>query len=253
MFNELAKLRTILIDCIVILLITTVFFFFFTFKNVMLFDVQVPIPVISANSLTLTVFRAMEAHLLPQNVILVATGPLSALNAQTLVAVLIGLFVTLPFFIYKFIQYLLPALLPREQKTVFLLMIPAFLLFLSGVWFSYTYVMPPAFAFLFGYAANIGIVPIFSVEDFIATTFLFVVSSGLMFLMPIFMVLFSMVGIIPVSFWKKNWRYAQFFFLVFSAIITPDGSGVSMVLLTLPLVGLYVLGIVAAHVVSRKE
>lgn len=252
MFKELTKLRSIILECVIIFLVTAIFFFFFSFKAFVVFDVSIPFPVISSNSLAVTVFHAIESYLLPGNVILIATGPLSALNAETLIAALIGLFVTFPFFINKCIRYLLPALLPREQKIALLLTVSASLLFFIGIAFSYIYVMPPAFSFLFGYATNIGIVPMFSVEDFIATTFLFVITSGCMFLLPVFMVLLSFVGIISTSFWKTNWRYAQFFFLAFSAIITPDGSGVSMVLLTLPFIGLYVLGIIISNMVSMK-
>jgi sec-independent protein translocase protein TatC len=52
----------------------------------------------------------------------------------------------------------------------------------------------------------------------------------------------SSLGLVDSDFWKKNWKYAFFIILVFSAIITPDGTGITMTMLTLPLIGLYSLG-----------
>ncbi len=56
------------------------------------------------------------------------------------------------------------------------------------------------------------------------------------------MISLTFLGIIPSIFWREKWRYALLTFLLFSAIITPDGSGVSMMLLSLPLSGLYAVG-----------
>ncbi len=53
--------------------------------------------------------------------------------------------------------------------------------------------------------------------------------------------------IISNEFWKTHWRYSFFIFLVVSAIITPDGSGISMLLLSAPLMALYGVGTIISN------
>jgi sec-independent protein translocase protein TatC len=84
--------------------------------------------------------------------------------------------------------------------------------------------------------------PFFSLDEFVYYVFSLSIAVGIMFLLPLFMILLSMMRIIEASFWKKKWRHAILIFLVLSAIITPDGTGVSMIILFLPLAVLYFLG-----------
>ena len=67
-------------------------------------------------------------------------------------------------------------------------------------------------------------------------------ATGLMFLLPVFMYILSYLRIIPRGFWFKNWRIAFAIFLIVSAIVTPDGSGVTMVILSIPMMALYLAG-----------
>ncbi|MGI0033795.1 MAG: twin-arginine translocase subunit TatC, partial [Nitrososphaeraceae archaeon] len=50
--------------------------------------------------------------------------------------------------------------------------------------------------------------------------------------------------------WQKNFRYAIIIITIFGAIITPDGSGVTMWFIALPMIALYAVGIV---MIRRKE
>jgi sec-independent protein translocase protein TatC len=74
---------------------------------------------------------------------------------------------------------------------------------------------------------------------------------GIMFLLPVFMVFLSFLGIVKPCFWKNNWRYALLIFLIFSAIITPDGTGITMIMLSAPLAGLYFLGTIVTMKKSK--
>ena len=118
--------------------------------------------------------------------------------------------------------------------------------------FAYAFVIPPTFKALYAYTAVTGVTSLFSMETFVSSVVTFMMITGVLFLLPVFMILLSFLGIIPPPFWWEHWRYAQVAFLVFSAIITLDGSGVSMVLLSLPLSGLYAVGATVAHL-KREE
>jgi sec-independent protein translocase protein TatC len=59
--------------------------------------------------------------------------------------------------------------------------------------------------------------------------------------------------IIPAEIWLKNWRIALVVFAVSSAIITPDGSGVTMILLLVPMMILYLVGSSLSYKFSLKD
>jgi sec-independent protein translocase protein TatC len=64
------------------------------------------------------------------------------------------------------------------------------------------------------------------------------------------MYVLSLSGLTDSKFWQKKFRYAIIIITIFGAIITPDGSGVTMWFIALPMIALYVVGIV---MIRRKE
>lgn len=157
-------------------------------------------------------------------------------------SVIFGFLLTIPLFLYRIILYLEPALLPREKKVVLWSLLPFVSLFASGCLFSYYFLIPSTFKILYPYATSIGAVPYFSVDEFVQYIFGLMIGVGLMFLLPLFMILLSYLGIISAEFWVNKWRFALIFFLVLCAIITPDGTAISMIILFVPLVMLYFAG-----------
>src|SRR2546427_173649 len=75
---------------------------------------------------------------------------------------------------------------------------------------------------------------------------MFKVAFGLAFQLPVLMYGLSALGIVRSDFWKKYWRFAAIAIFLFGAIITPDGSGITMFLVALPMLALYVVGYGAA-------
>ncbi|MEE9489510.1 MAG: twin-arginine translocase subunit TatC, partial [Thermoplasmata archaeon] len=79
-------------------------------------------------------------------------------------------------------------------------------------------------------------------SEFVDFTLLFLLSFGLAFELPILMVGSTFLGVVDDHFWRRNWRFAAVAIFIFGAVITPDGSGITMMLVSLPMLGLYVLG-----------
>lgn len=229
----------------------SIIFFTFGAEKVSLAGKSLWLPWLSARSFSVQVFSAIREDLLPAGVELVTTNPMSAFLTQVLLSILLGFMASFPVFVYKIVLYLRPALLPDERRALFWSLFGVIILFFGGAAFSYFFLIPKTFSLLYPYATVMGVVPFFSLDEFIYYVFGLAFAVGLMFLLPIFMTLLSWVGIIEPAFWLAKWRYASFFFLIFSAIITPDGTGVTMILLSLPLIGLYFLGYWLSRRVAR--
>lgn len=240
--EETKKFFKNILYCIYSLLGFSFFFFLFGLKEVMIFGKDYLLPLPSQNSFSVAVFKKIQYDLLPPDVHLVVTNPMSAFVSQILLSLLLAFIITFPFFLYKIIKYLTPALFQNEKKLIFQSLLPSVLLFFAGCIFAYYFLIPAAFKILYPYAVAINAVLFFSVNEFISSVLGLMITTGIMFLLPLFMVMLSFIGFIKPVFWRRKWRHALLFFLIFSAIITPDGTGITMMILFFPLMGLYFAG-----------
>jgi sec-independent protein translocase protein TatC len=123
------------------------------------------------------------------------------------------------------------------------MLIPTIGLFIVGVIFSYLFVIPFTLDFLYKYGESIGVETFLNINDFITFVLQFLIGFGISFELPLIMYVISLSQIIDHNFWKKKIRYSIIIIVVFGAIITPDGSGVTMWLIAGPMILLYLIGI----------
>jgi sec-independent protein translocase protein TatC len=242
------------------------------------------------NNIALQLTSFMKDTLLPPEVKLIQTAPGQVFFAQIHISLLIGLICSLPIVIREIFGFISPAFYQTKsnggfdnrdvrntntedgaaqgnvQQTrkkdgkkskrsfskidLFKIISPMFLLFIFGVIFSYVLVIPLTLDFLYKYGESIGAETLLTVNDFIAFVLQFILAFGIAFQLPVLMYLLSLSGLTDSRFWQKNFRYAIIIITVFGAIITPDGTGVTMWFIALPMIGLYAVGIIA---IRRKE
>ncbi len=61
------------------------------------------------------------------------------------------------------------------------------------------------------------------------------------------------LGVVAAETWKNGWRYAIVAFVIIGGIITPDVSGVTQIIVAVPMSLLYVLGIYVCYRIERKD
>lgn len=241
-FQESKEFVKSILSWVYLLLGFSFFFLLLGLKEIELLGRNLFLPLPTLHSFSVQIFGIIQKNLLPSGVQLIVTNPLSAFLAQITISLLLAFILTLPFLLYKIIGYLFPALFEKEKKAIIWTLFPSTFLFFAGCLFAYFLLIPSIFRVLYPYATVIGAIPFFSVQEFITLVFGIMMAVGIMFLLPVFMVFLSSLGIVKSDFWKNNWRYALLIFLIFSAIITPDGTGITMIMLSTPLAGLYFLG-----------
>jgi sec-independent protein translocase protein TatC len=139
---------------------------------------------------------------------------------------------------------------PFSKLNILKIILPIFFLFIFGVVFSYILVIPFTLNFLYKYGESIGAETFLTVNDFITFVLQFILGFGIAFQLPVLMYALSLSGLTDSRFWQKNFRYAIIIITIFGAVITPDGSGVTMWFVALPMIALYAVGIFA---IKRKE
>lgn len=251
--DELKKFIKTILYWVFVFLGFSVLFFSFGLKSVVLFGKNFILPLPTEHSFAVLVFNKIQADLLPSGVHLVVTDFLSGFTAQIVLSLLLAFIVTFPFLLYKVIRYLSPALLEKEKKAILKAILPSSLLFFIGCLFAYYFVIPMTFKILFPYATMIGATPFFSVDEFVSSIVSLMFAVGIMFLLPLFMILLSFLGIVDGAFWRSKWRYMLLFFTIFSAIITPDGTGVTMIMLLVPMIVLYSVGCIFTKKFKKQD
>jgi sec-independent protein translocase protein TatC len=89
--------------------------------------------------------------------------------------------------------------------------------------------------------------------DFITFVLQYLLAFGISFQIPLIMYALTMAEIVDSKFWRKNIRYAVLAIIVFGAIVTPDGSGVTMWFIAIPMMALYLGGLAVSEHKKRKK
>ncbi len=244
--SELSAFKRLVIRGTIVLFLVFFGLFFLGPSERTIGNITVPFVSFSSVSFATNLFLFTRETLLPEGISVVALGPVSSFLAPIMMAFLTAILVVFPVGLLLFFQYLRPALKETERKTFFRFLFPSVFLFYCGCAVGFFIIIPQTFALLYSFSDPIGVAPFFALDDFVSSVFFLTISVGLAFLLPIGMAALSCSGVIPPEFWKRHFRGAVFVIVLFSAIVTPDGSGITMAFLALPLFGLYVIGISAA-------
>src|SRR2546426_2417733 len=247
-FEHLEELRKRLKIVVYAFIVAFAVFLFFSFRYVVVLGVPMwlPLPVLSfQEGIALQFFVAVRAWLVPPYVNPVVLTPWEPVIVQFKVALFLAIVAISPISTYEFWRFVAPALRPRERRIIMRVSVPVVLLFLAGVAMSFLVVLPFTFSFLYGIAIAMGAQPLLQLQEFLDFVLVFSLGFGLAFELPVVMYGLSVLGIVGADFWKRHWRLATFTIFFFGAAITPDGSGVTMMLVSIPMLFLYVGGYVA--------
>lgn len=196
----------------------------------------------------LTLF--LKDTLLPTEVKFIQTAPGQAFFAQIHIALLLSIICSIPIIAREVFAFIYPALSANTTTAIYKITLPILLLFIIGIVFSYLLVIPFTLSFLYKYGESLGAETFVTVSDFMSFVLQFMLSFGLAFQLPVIMYGLSIVGLVNSTFWSKNLRYAIVIIAIFGALITPDGSGITMWFVSIPMIVLYVLGIM---IIRRAE
>ncbi|MFZ0393496.1 MAG: twin-arginine translocase subunit TatC [Terracidiphilus sp.] len=186
---------------------------------------------------------------------LVMTHPMDALNLDLQVALLAGAILASPFILFQVWLFIAPGLYQRERRFVVPFMAATIALFLTGAAFGYFFVLPGAMEILivkFGHDFT----PMITIEEYTGFFLSIILGLGISFEMPILIFFLAMFGIVSPKFLLKNIRYAILAVFLVAAFICPSPDPWTMCLYALPLLGLYLIGILVAwwvHPSRRKK
>ncbi|MGI5169489.1 twin-arginine translocase subunit TatC [Spirillospora sp. CA-253888] len=193
-----------------------------------------------------------QARELNNKCTLVVDGIFSQFFVRLKIAMIVGIVLSSPVWLYQLWAFVAPGLYKRERRWTYAFLSIAVPLFLVGAWLAYLFVDKGLQLFLGGFSID-GVTALVKVDQYLSYVLAMLVVFGVTFELPLLVVMLNLVGILTFQRIKKTQRIAIFGIFVFSAVATPSGDPVTMMVLALPTVVLYEIAAVIAYFNDRRR
>lgn len=164
-----------------------------------------------------------------------------------------GIIVAFPYIFWEFWKFVRPALSKQERKKTRGIVFWVSMLFFAGVFFGYFILTPFMVNFYFSYTLSDKVVVFPNFSDYVENLIYTTVGIGVLFQMPLLIMVLARVGILTAAFLRKYRRHALVVILLTAAIITPTTDPFSLGIVTIPLYLLYEAGIVIATRINKRQ
>lgn len=181
----------------------------------------------------------------------ITLGVAEAFMVYLKTGILGGVFLASPWMFFQIWKFISPGLHPRERKFVIPFVLAASLMFVGGALFGYFFIFPFAFEFFLSYAGPV-ITPMPSMDAYFGFASGLLVAFGLLFEIPVFVVLLNLLGVVEAKSLWRTWRIAIFSIYALAAILTP-ADPFTMLLLGTPLCLLYLASLVVCSFLEKAR
>ena len=176
----------------------------------------------------------LPAHAQPQDCHLIVTGLFDYFFLHLKLAIVIGIIISAPFWMYQLWAFIAPGLHSRERRWTYLFAGAVFPLFAIGGTLAY-FAMTKGLRFLLDMLPPT-VIPFISVTSYIGYAIAMLMIFGLAFELPLVMVLLNLAGVLTHRRFAKWRRMIIFAVFAFAAVATPSPDPISMLLLAVPCV-----------------
>ncbi|MGH9356812.1 MAG: twin-arginine translocase subunit TatC [Terriglobia bacterium] len=172
---------------------------------------------------------------------LVYTNPVDPFNLYIKLSVVGGLFLACPYILWQVWLFISPGLYRHEKRYIWPFVTLTSGLFFAGGAFAYKIAFPAALEFLLAFGHRFQ--PMVTINEYWDLAIQVIVAVGLIFELPVVIMVLSLFGIVTPRFLWKNIRYAVLLTAVAAAAVIPSNDLASIFLVWIPLIALYLLSI----------
>jgi sec-independent protein translocase protein TatC len=200
-----------------------------------------------------TLFRIVSVPIRKTGVEMIVTSPTEAFNLELKLALLASIFLAAPFILGQVWLFISPGLYKHERRYALPFILSSSVLFVIGGLFGYYIAFPFALQFLLEWAKNMGVVPRISASEYFNLFIMVELGLAIIFEIPALIFVLARIGLVSGPFLLRNTRYAVLIAFVVAAVITPTTDVANLMMMAVPMVGLYLLGVVVAYAFGRKR
>ena len=181
-----------------------------------------------------------------------ALNPYEMFKMYILASFIVGLVIASPFVIYHLWSFVAAGLYPHEKKYVYYFIPVSVALFIGGALFAFFYVFKFVLDFLFFFNSWMDVEPDLRISEWVSFALMFPLGFGISFQLPLVMFVLERVGIFTFQQYISRWKIAILAIFVLALLLTPGDPG-SMLLMAVPLTGLYFAGACFCWLIPRKR
>ena len=163
-----------------------------------------------------------------------------------------GLVIAFPYVFWEIWQFVKPGLYPKERSMTRGSVFYVSLLFFMGISFGYWILSPLSINFLANYQIDESIQNEIDLLSYIEMLVMMVLACGLMFQLPMVVLVLAKAGLVTADFLRMYRRHAILIIVVVAAILTPSPDMFSQIIVALPIYMLFEMSILLAARVERQ-
>ncbi|MCL2348278.1 MAG: twin-arginine translocase subunit TatC [Planctomycetaceae bacterium] len=181
-----------------------------------------------------------------------------ALSAQEMFSIwlkasfVVGLLLSSPGIFWSIWTFIGAGLYPHERRHVYVFLPISLGLFIAGMLLAFFVVFQFVLDFLFMFNRMLSVDPDPRISEWLNFALLLPIGFGLSFQLPLVMFFLERIGVFTIKTYLDKWRISVLVIVVLAIFLTP-GDPYSMVLMALPLVILYFIGILMCKIFPRKK
>ncbi|UDQ98624.1 twin-arginine translocase subunit TatC [Lentisphaerota bacterium WC36G] len=207
------------------------------------------VPALIVGTLTLKFFQGLIIDTVPEGIKLRNSSPMEVVVVQFKMAIYLALIFTFPVTFYFIWNFIAPGLRKKERTIIIFMVFVASILFAAGVYLAYI-ATPFVVKAIIGYSP-LGVENFWDYAKYISFLLSMILAFGIVFELPLIVSMLVKMQFIKVATLKKNRKYALLIGAFFSAVMTPPDA-ISMVILLLPLLILYEIGVICGYFIEKK-
>src|SRR5437773_2611316 len=184
---------------------------------------------------------------------LIVSSPTEGFNLELKLALMAAVFLASPFVLGQVWLFIAPGLYKHERRYAMPFIFFSSLLFVLGGLFGYFVAFPFALQFLLQWEKDMGLQTLINASDYFDLFIMVELGLAVIFEIPAVIFVLARIGLVSGPFLLRNTRYAILIAFIVAAVITPTTDIPNMMMMAVPMVGLYLLGVVVAYVFGKKR
>ena len=190
---------------------------------------------------------------LPEGSSLIFTRPTEGFTTYLKVSFFASVLLAIPFILYQAWKFVAPALYKKEKQIIIPFIFFGSLFFLLGAAFCYFVASPPAFKFLLNEYSSEYVKAFPTISEALSFFMALIFGFGLVFEFPLIIFILARIGVVTSKWLREKRKYAIILSALIAAILTPTTDAISMMLMFVPIVVFYELGILVAWMFGKKK
>lgn len=183
---------------------------------------------------------------------LVAYDPSEGFFALLSIALYCGLALSIPIGAWMLWQGAVAPRMPEWKRFGWVVIGAATGLFLTGMLLGYFVLLPAGIGFLAGFETQ-DVRALISARKFVSFCGTMLLALGFSFQAPLVSYFLARAGWLTPSFFRNKWRHAILGCVVLSAVLTPTPDIYNLLLMTIPLLGLFFASFAVVAAVDRGK